>query len=163
MALVRPETPQDYDAIHEINTLAFGLDNEAVLTRGLRDGGYAILSLVAEVDGEPVGHCMFSRIKIGETDALALAPVSVLPDHQKKGIGRQLIEHGLKECKDMGEERVTVLGNPDYYPRFGFTAELTKNIEHDFPPHAYMAVELVPGSMQGVKGKAIYPPPFGID
>ena len=162
MALIRPETPEDYDAIHEIHTLAFGLDNDAQLVRKLREGGHSILALVAEIKGEQVGHCMFSRMKIGDTDALALAPVSVHPDHQKKGIGRQLIEHGLKRCKDMGEERVTVLGNPDYYPRFGFSAELTKNIDHDFPPHAYMAIELVTGSMQGIQGRVVYPPPFGI-
>ena len=74
-----------------------------------------------------------------------------------------MIEQGLKTCKKQGHERVIVLGHPTYYPKFGFSAELTKNIDHLFSPDTFMALELVPGAMDSVQGRAIYPPPFGID
>ena len=163
MVLIRQETEEDFDAIDEVNLRAFGGEEEVRLVRALRDGGYPVLSLVAEVETQTLGHCMFSQMSVGDTLAIALAPVAVLPDHQRKGIGKALIEQGLRTCREQGHRLVLVLGHPEYYPKFGFSTKLTRNIGHPFPPEAFMALELVPGAMNGVQGRAIYPPPFGID
>ena len=163
MVLIRPETAEDLDVIDEVNRLAFGSETEVQHVRDLRNGNYAVLSLVADVAGEIVGHCMFSRMSLGDSPAIALGPVAILPEHQRQGIGKKLIEQGLRTCKEQGHERVIVLGHAEYYPKFGFSAELTKNIDHPFSPDTFMALELVPGAMNCVQGRAIYPPPFGID
>src|SRR5215203_5315791 len=92
--VVRPESPEDRDAIRTANRLAFGQDDEATLVDALRDGGHARVSLVAEADGEVVGHILFSDLPIvtpvGTVGALSLAPMAVLPAQQRRGIGSML-------------------------------------------------------------------------
>ncbi len=96
---IRPETPADHAAIAEVNRLAFGQDAEADLVDGLRAGGFVRLSLVAEVECQIVGHILFRRLPIitetGVIEALALAPMAVMPSHQRRGIGTKLVEEGL--------------------------------------------------------------------
>ncbi len=132
----------------------------------LRDGGYIEVSLVAEADGEIVGHILFSRITIvteaQRVDALSLAPMAVLPSHQRQGIGSKLVEAGLESCREQGHKIVVVLGHPEFYPRFGFSAELARPLESPFGGgEAWMAKEFVPGVLSGVEGRIEYPPPFG--
>ena len=126
MTTVRSEAPADYAAIRAVNEAAFGGPAEADLVERLRADGDLILSLVADNDGDIVGHCGFSRLTIhagGQPcDAVSLAPVAVLPAVQRRGVGTQMIQHGLDRLTADGETLVFVLGEPDYYRRFGFDA-----------------------------------------
>jgi len=125
-----------------------------------------LLSLVAELDRGIVGHILFSRMAIespgGPVAAVALAPVAVLPGYQRRGIGGRLIRHGLELLRERGEEIVLVLGHPDYYPRFGFSGEKASDLEHPFPPEAFLAIELAPNALDGIRGKVKYAAAFGI-
>jgi putative acetyltransferase len=162
--LIRPETTADHPAVREVNRLAFGGEDEARLVDALRDGGYARISLVAEIDGHVVGHVLFSDLPIispgGRVEALSLAPLAVAPSHQRRGIGSVLVREGLRACRDAGYEIVVVVGHPEFYPRFGFSAVLAERLESPFSGPAFMAVELVPGALGGVTGEVRYPPPF---
>lgn len=162
---IRPETPADLNAIRGVNRLAFGEDAEADLVDGLRAGGFVRLSLVAEVGGQIVGHVLFSMVKIiTETsviEALALAPMAVIPSHQRRGIGSKLVEEGLRACREAGHRIVVVLGHPSFYPRFGFSASLAVPLGSVFGGgEAWMAMELVPGALAGVVGRVEWPGPF---
>jgi putative acetyltransferase len=163
---VRPETPADREAVYRVNRLAFGQDEEAALVDALRSG-YSRVSLVAEVDGVVVGHILFSDLPIltdsGIVSALALAPMAVLPEYQRRGIGSALIRAGLAACGEAGHRIVVVLGHADFYPRFGFSAKLAESLVSPFSGRdSWMAAELVPGALAGVRGRVQYAPPFGI-
>ena len=164
---IRQEVESDRQAIWKVNRSAFEYDDEANLVDALRDGRYVEVSLVAEKDGEIVGHILFSRLPIitnvGMVDAVSLAPMAVLPGHQRQGIGSQLVQAGLEVCREQGHKIVVVLGHPAYYPRFGFSAELARSLENPFGGgDAWMALELVSGAAAGVEGRVEYPPPFGM-
>lgn len=152
--------------VRSINEAAFGRPDEADLVDGLRREGAVLLSLVAEVEQRIVGHMLFSRMSIetsnGPVSAAALAPVAVLPDLQRRGIGERLIRHGLDLLRERGEQIVIVLGHPDYYPRFGFSSEKARFLESPFPPEALMAMELISGALEGIRGKVRYPTAFGL-
>ena len=169
MPVIRPETPADAAGIYAANQQAFrGRDAEPRLVNAIRDSEHFVpdLSLVAEADGQIIGHVLFSRIHIetenGQVPALALAPAAVLPAFQGQGIGSALIRRGLKESKRLGHSIVIVLGHPTYYPRFGFSAALAKSLECPFGNcgDAWMALELVPGALDGIRGRVVYPPAF---
>jgi putative acetyltransferase len=153
-------------AIRSVIEAAFGGSEEADLVDKLRSDEHALLSLVAESDGDIVGHILFSRMWIktasGLIVAVALAPLAVRPDWQRKQIGRRLIEHGLDGLRAQGERIVIVAGHPGYYPRFGFSTEKAASLESPFPREAFLAMELAGGALAGVQGPVIYPPPFGI-
>lgn len=164
---VRPETAADLEAVRYVNRLAFGQDEEAGIVDALRDGGHVRVSLVAEVNGVVVGHILFSRLPIltnaGTVEAISLAPMAVLSEYQRKGIGSTLVEQGLEACRAAGHRIVVVLGHPEFYPRFGFSAKLAESLLSPFDGRAaWMATELVPGALDGVAGWVQYPPPFGI-
>lgn len=162
---VRVETAADRDAVWQAHRLAFGRNDEADLVNALHDGGFVRLSLVAEKDAQVVGHVLFSDLPIvedaGTVAALALAPLAVLPDHQRQGVGAALMHRGLEMCREHGHRIVIVLGDPRYYGRFGFSSELAARLGSPFPRAAFQAVELVPGALAGVMGRVCYPPPFG--
>jgi putative acetyltransferase len=162
---VRPETEADYDAIRRVNVAAFGQEAEANLVDALRDGGFVRASLVAVRDRQIVGHILFSDLPIitssGVVPALALAPMAVLPDLQRQGIGSALVRHGLDVCRESGHAIIIVLGHPAFYPRFGFDSKLTAALESPYSGgESFMAIELKPGALDGVKGRVQYPPPF---
>lgn len=162
--MCRLETAGDHHAVRVVNRLAFGRDDEARLVDSLRDGGYVRMSLVAEVGGAVVGHILFSDLPIistnGTIPALALAPMAVIPEWQRKGIGSELVKQGLTACRELGHRIVIVLGHPRFYPRFGFSAELARNLESPYAGEAFMAAELVEDALQGISGRAEYPAPF---
>ncbi len=163
---IRHETPADHEAVRQVNRLAFGQDDEAGIVDALRTGGSVRVSLVAEVGGAVVGHILFSDLPIltdgGTVPALSLAPMAVLPEFQRRGIGSALVQKGLEACRDRGHRIVVVLGHPAFYPRFGFSARLAEPLSNPFHGgEAWMAVELVPGALAGVSGWVRYPPPFG--
>lgn len=169
---IREELPSDIAAIREVNRLAFGQDQEANLVDTLRSNGATLLSLVATLDGQVVGHIMYSPATIGEasgTDATrapvtgaGLAPMAVHPDHQRRGIGSKLIAAGTAKLKAGRCPFIIVLGHPNYYPRFGFTPASTFGIkcEWDVPPEAFMLLILDAQKMSGLSGLAKYRPEF---
>jgi putative acetyltransferase len=162
---IRAEASTDYYAIRRVNEAAFeGL--EADLVESLRSDGVVLLSLVAELDGRIVGHILFSRMSIdtpgGVIAAAALAPMAVSPEHQRQGIGGRLIDDGLDRLRTMGERIVIVVGHPEYYPRFGFSSALAGSLESPFPSEAFMAFELIPGALDGIRGRVRYPDAFGL-
>lgn len=166
--LIRPETPADREAVATVNRLAFGRDDEANLVAALRAGGYTTLSLVAETGGQIVGHILFGPLVIatsrGQVAAVSLAPMAVIPDYQRQGVGGRLVAAGLELCSSAGHKIVVVLGHPEYYVRFGFSPSLAAALESPFSGiPAWMALELAPQALSGVVGKVIYPPPFGIN
>ena len=166
--MVRLDTgePQERLTIRSIHEAAFGRVDEADLVDSLRSEGMVLVSLVAEVERRMVGHILFSRMSIETSDgavpAAALAPVAVLPEDQRRGIGGQLIRYGLDLLRRQGERIVIVLGHPDYYSRFGFSAENARALESPFPPEAFMALELSAGALKGVRGRVRYPNAFGL-
>lgn len=161
-----PDSQDDRDGIRSVNAAAFGRVDEADLVDKLRAGAHALISLVAVLDRSVVGHIMFNRMWIktpaGLVSAVSLAPVAVLPEHQRQGIGGLLIQHGLELLRTRGESIVIVLGHPEYYLRFGFSTAKAKLLESPFPPEAFMAMELSPGALDGIQGEVIYPPAFGL-
>ena len=161
---IRAEEAGDVPGIRDVNRRAFGREDEARLVDDLRDGGYARLSLVAEEGGRLVGHVMFSEAAIrtasGEIGALAVGPVGVIPDRQRRGVGSALIREGLGRCARAGHSIVVLLGHPDYYPRFGFSAERAGNLSSAYSGEAFMALELVSGALSGVVGEFEFAPPF---
>jgi len=102
---------------------------------------------------------------LGDIAAVALAPLMVDPSYQNQGIGSSLTRAALSRCRDSGENIVLVLGHPTYYPRFGFSADLTQRLQIPFKlrlPGAFMALELKPNSLRGVSGRVKYPRAFGL-
>jgi putative acetyltransferase len=164
--VIRPETPADHAPIRQVNRLVFGREDEARLVDALREGGFARVSMVAEVDSEVVGHILFSDLPIvtphGIVEALALAHMAVNPSRQRRRIGSLLVREGLKVCRESGHRIVVVLGHPEFYPRFGFSAETACRLISPFSGPAFMAVELVPSALDGIEGEVRYPPPFGV-
>jgi putative acetyltransferase len=162
--IIRREEPRDIAAIRRVNEHAFGGSAEANAIDQLRARGAASLSLVAVIDDRAVGHLFFTPAVIESSDrswsALGLAPLSVLPDYQRQGIGTALMNEGLEECRRLGHERVIVLGHPDYYPRFGFERASQHNVRFEFeaPDEACMILALQPGALDGVNGVAKYQP-----
>jgi putative acetyltransferase len=167
--IVRGENPEDSEelsVIHSINEVAFGSQYEAELVDKLRTEGAVLFALVAEIQERIVGHILFSRMSIETSDgsipATALAPMAVLPEHQRRGIGGRLVRHGLNLLHEQGERIVIVVGHPNYYPRFGFSSEKAHALESPFPKDAFMAMELSPGALDGVRGCVRYPAAFKI-
>lgn len=162
--IIRREEPQDIAAIRTVNEQAFGGSGEANAIDALRARGASTLSLVAVINDRVVGHLFFSPATFEASDrswpALGLAPLSVLPDYQRQGIGTALMHAGLEECRRLGHERVIVLGHPTYYPRFGFMAAKPHGIDNEYhaPEEAFMILELRPGAFDGVTGLAKYQP-----
>ena len=165
--LIRFECPADETTIRHVNQAAFGGDDEANLVDALRDTDCVTVSLVAELNHEIVGHILFSPLEIITSEAtlsaLSLAPMAVLPDHQRKGIGRELITSGIEACRALGHRIVLVLGHPDYYPKFGFSAERAAPLLSPFGGGpTWMALELEPEALKGVEGTVNFAPPFGM-
>jgi predicted N-acetyltransferase YhbS len=173
---IRKEQPTDYQRVFDIvelafRTMPFADGDEQFLVVSLRKNAAFIpeLSLVAEVDHEVVGHIMFTPLQVVEGDkvfnSLTLAPVSVHPDYQHQGVGSKLIEEGHRIARNMGFTSCFLLGHPEYYPRFGYgsTAKWGIPPPHGAPPEAFMAIELIPGALNGVTGVAKFLPEFGIE
>ncbi len=163
---IRAESVGDIEAVRRMNVLAFGREDEARIVDRMRERGVALISLVAVMDDQVVGHALFSPVDVvGETavsPSIALGPIAVLPEMQKQGIRGKLIQAGLKACRDAGHGAVFVLGHPTYYPRFGFRPTKPHGISCEFPvpDEVFMVVELVPGSLENVQGTVTYQPEF---
>lgn len=169
--IIRQEKPQDILAVYDVvkaafEHMAFASHDEQDLVNRLRKSAAFIpeLSLVAEQDGRIVGHILFTKMKIGEHLSLALAPVAVLPEFHGQGIGSALILEGHRIARELGYRSVIVVGHAYYYPRFGYRWASLYGIKAPFevPQDAFMALELVPGGLNGVSGMIEYAPEFFI-
>lgn len=165
---IRSETEGDYDSIYLIHQQAFGQNNESELISILRKTAIfdPRLSLIAFKDHEAVGHILFYPLNI-EIDTvsiktLGLVPLAVKSQFQNQGIGSRLIEDGLKRAKELDYESAFVVGDPNYYQRFGFSKvkDITNNI--GVSQDHFMAIELVPESLKNIQGNLIYPSEFDV-
>lgn len=166
---IRPATARDFDLIEAVHQAAFaksdfGYNGEGQLARQLHEAGDALISLIAEADGVPVGHVMFSRMQV-EADgkpvvAAALAPVGVVPEWQSKGVGGQLIKAGLASLKPQGVQLGFVVGNTDYYTRFGYSTAVAKPYDSPYAGPYFMAVLLDSTLPTPKAGKAEFAPAF---
>lgn len=163
---IRSEEPSDYQAVAEVNILAFGRENEARLVERIRDSERYIreLSLVAELDGAVIGHILLSEIDLVDEETwqvLALAPMAIKPQFQNQGVGSKLIQAALEVAEARGAPLVVVLGHPQFYPRFGFEPSERYKIEPPFrvPAEAFM-VKPLKNYQKLLHGRVAYPPTF---
>jgi putative acetyltransferase len=164
--VIRPERPGDRAAVFEVNRRAFPSAAEAKLVDALRPLADPLVSLVAETGGRVVGHALFTPVTVsaseGERQAMALGPLAVLPEFQRRGLGGRLVRAGIEACRDLRQGAVFLLGEPAYYGRFGFRPAAAWGLHYkgpEFDPY-FMVLELVPGSLAGCAGQVRYLPPF---
>ena len=170
---VRQEEERDYDAVFDLIEKAFsGFElsdhKEQFLVQRLRKSSSFVpeLSLVAEYENKIVGHILLTKIKIknkqNEFQSLSLAPLAVLPEYQKRGIGGKLIEQAHKNAVKAGFGSVIVVGHAGYYPKFGYqpTNKFGIQLSFDVPQENLMALELVKNSLKNVNGTVEFPEEF---
>jgi putative acetyltransferase len=166
MTRIRYELPEDAAAVRTVNFEAFGQPDEGAVVDAIRDNCEQIVSLVALDGDRVVGHILFSPATV-ETPAdkiggMGLAPMSVLPSHQRCGVGSELIKAGIQILREEGYPFVVVLGHPQYYPRFGFSPASQYGIrcEWEVPDEVFMILPLDTDRMRDVHGLARYRPEF---
>ena len=160
---IRPEREADAAAIHHLHERAFLSQTEARLVAALRAHGKASVSLVAEVAGHIVGHILFSPVAlVGHSiESVGLAPVAVVPEFQKRGIGGCLIREGLDLCRRKSIRFVVVLGDPAYYRRFGFLRASDHHLSNEYGvDEEFMVTELQCGVLPPSGGLVKYAPEF---
>jgi putative acetyltransferase len=169
MVTIREEQPGDHAAIRNLTTLAFGGPCEAQIIDALRPACPGLISLVAVEDGCIVGHILFSPVTIKRTNStitgMGLGPMAVLPEYQRRGIGTDLVRHGLARLREEGCPFVIVLGHPDYYPRFGFVPASLYGLTSQWegvPDEAFMVMIIDDDSMNGVHGVVRYRDEFDV-
>ncbi|GLK84868.1 GNAT family N-acetyltransferase [Ancylobacter defluvii] len=156
--LIRDEQPGEAAAIHALVRDAFDGPDEADLINRLRAAGDAIVSFVAEEDGEIVGHILLSPIAAA-FPALALAPLAVGPDRRAHGIGGELVRHAIGHAGAMGWRAIFVLGDPAYYQRFGFSAEAAAGFASPYAGPHLMVLPLG-GALPATQGTLRHAPAF---
>jgi putative acetyltransferase len=167
MITIRPEQPGDIAAVRSLNEEAFGDPAEATIVDSLRDKCADVVSLVAVEDGKILGHIFFSPVTVtGEREVpagMGLAPMAVLPERQRQGIGSKLVEAGLEALRGQRCPFVIVVGHPEYYPRFGFEPASGLGLACQWegvPDEAFMVLVLEESAMAGVCGEARYSDEF---
>ncbi|MFJ9842674.1 GNAT family N-acetyltransferase [Kitasatospora sp. NPDC101155] len=162
----RIESPQDAPATRRVHMAAFPGPDEADLVDALRRDPAWLpgLSVVAvDEGGLVIGHALLTRLRVGDGggDALALAPVAVAPEWQRKGVGEVVVRAALSAAEEAGEKLVVVLGDPDYYGRFGFTPAGRHEVTGPFEvPDGYFQALALPAYDGGPRGLCHYPEPF---
>jgi putative acetyltransferase len=163
---IRKAEDQDLEDVLRVEQLAFGRNEEADLTLHLlKDSSSADprCSLLAYVKGRAVGHILFTGARLEPAlpfTCSLLAPLAVVPEFQRRGVGSRLVEEGLNTLRDMGIDLVFVLGHPEYYERHGFTpaGRLGIDTPHPIPDEcapAWMVQELKVGILDKVKGRLV--------
>lgn len=170
MLEIRKETEKDYEEVYNLIKISFKKaehsdGNEQDLVKALRKSNSFVpeLSLVAVKDNKIIGYILFTKIKIGEYEELALAPLCVLPEYQKQGIGKKLIEEGHKIAKKLGYHFSVVLGSENYYPKMGYVPAIQFEIKSPFdvPNENFMAIKLNDFDKE-IIGTVEYAKEFGI-
>jgi len=157
---IRQTREEDADAITELTDAAFGTPEEAQIITKLAVDGDGLASLVAHNDREILGHIQFFRVLVdGDDVACGLGPVSAHPDVQRQGIGSGLIRFGLTLMEGAGRSHCFLLGHTEYYPRFGFSADLAAKFGGPWSGPNFMAKKL--GTDGPQSGKLTYPAAFG--
>ena len=174
MYIIRVEEKKDYGRVEEVTKLAFsepdrvergqiGCPYEHWMVNELRKrDGIMELSLVAEVKGSVVGHIICSKAEVRTEDAklsvLNIGPISVLPECQRKGIGKALIQAMIEKATELGYGAILFFGRPEYYPQFGFKEatvfDVTDSEGYNYP--SFMGMELIPGYLEKVRGGRFY-------
>ena len=170
---IRKEESSDIEIVYQLVKEAFMNEeytdhDEHNLVNRLRESKSFIpeLSLVAVINQQIVGYILFTKIKIkneeNEYSSLALAPVSVIPDMQGKGIGKSLIKKGHQIANELGFKSIIVLGHPGYYHRFGYipASQFGINSPFEVPDNAFMAIALETNNLYLQSGTVIYPEEF---
>lgn len=170
---IRKEKPEDFKTVFNLIEKAFENEQmsdhkEQFLVERLRKSNAFVpeLSMVAETENKIVGHILLTKLKIkngqNEFDSLALAPVSVLPEYQRNGIGGTLIKEAHKKAKELGFHSVILLGHEKYYPKFGYKQADRFGIELPFqvPKENCMAIELIENGLRNINGTVEYPKEF---
>lgn len=166
---IRPESPADIEAISRVEAAAFQGEAHADLVDSLRDNDALILSQVAEVKGQIVGHAAYSLVSVTDGDRVrhfpALGPIAVSPVLQRQGIGSALVRAGLQALAEAEYEMVFLVGSPRYYPRFGYQPAQPLGFTSDYVEpggtHEHFMVALLQESMPGeVRGHVRFHPAF---
>ena len=154
--ILRHEGVADIVAITEVTMAAFehhpiSQQTEHFIVKALRDAGALTVSLVAEIDKRVVGHIAFSPVTIsdGTPGWYGLGPVSVLPAYQRQGIGKSLITEGLSLLKEMNGRGCALVGDPDYYRRFGFR-NYPQLVHEGVPPEVFLALPFTDRVPEGI-------------
>ena len=162
---IRPCTAADQADALAVHEAAFPTDGEARLVALLTSRGKSRVSLVAESGGRIVGHVLFSPVQVrgaaSTSHGLGLAPLAVLPEFQRRDIGTKLVEAGLAACRQLGQPFVVVLGEPEYYGRFGFRRASLHGLANEYnADEAFQVFELKAGGLHDVRGLVQYAPEF---
>ena len=170
MIEIRQESQKDYEEVYMTVKTAFetaehsdGNEHDLVVALRNSDSFIPELSLVAVKEDKIVGYILFTKIKIGNHEELALAPLAVLPEYQKQGIGSMLIEQGHKIAKQLGYHYSIVLGSENYYPKFGYIPAIQYGIQAPFnvADENFMAIKLNATDTE-IEGVVQYAKEFGI-
>ena len=156
---IREEQSGDIPAIRDVNRRAFGRDQEGNIVDALRTSKSVLLSLVGSLNGQVVGHILYSPAVVGGVlEGAALGPMAVLPEYQRQGIGSRLVQEGNQTLKEAGCPFIIVLGHARFYPRFGFTPARVYGItcKWDVPDDVFMVLLLNEAKPQGMSGMAEY-------
>jgi putative acetyltransferase len=152
-----------WPAVRTVVAAAFDRADEADLVEELRAQGAVVLELAAMENRVVIGHVLFSTLEVEPRTRriAALAPLSVAPEWQRHGVGSALVREGLARCATLGFDAVAVLGDPEYYRRFGFRRRTARALESVYSGLAYQALELKPGALLGGPWRATYSKAFG--
>jgi putative acetyltransferase len=169
--VIRPEQPVDYAHIHTLLAKAFANESVAEMVALIRRSPHYIpdLALVGQLGDTVVGYVMQSHVRMDDDgrqyEVLCMAPVAVLPEYQKRGIGSQMVRTAIQAAEAHGALLIVLEGSPKYYPRFGFRYSVPYGITHDLPawaPAEASMVYLLPTYDPRIKGRVVYPPAFAV-
>lgn len=167
---IRQETPADYEAVYQLVQEAFeaadfadGNEQDTIVKLRQGDAFIPELSLVAEKEGQIVGHILFTKGKVGKQAILALAPLAILPKYQRQGIGSKLIAEGHRIGQELGYPFSLVLGSEVYYPRFGYlpAIDFGVHVPEGIPSMNFMGIPLTKEPIE-LEGPMIYAKEFGM-
>ncbi|MCP1728049.1 putative acetyltransferase [Natronospira proteinivora] len=165
MLSIREEEPGDINALTRVHQAAFGRSDEGELVARLRENDQLSISLVATVGEHPVGHIAFSPVQPAiagiQAPPLALGPVGIDPEHERRGIASRLVQAGLEKAEALGTPYVVVLGDPTFYGRLGFEPINKHELQGDYPAdEAFRILVLSKGKLPPAGSHIQYVPAF---